>query len=142
MPKCCQLFAAVGDTGRIISDRNPRLIFNDDIIERRCAAQKASKKPFNFLVHKTNSYHPWRLPRWMYCNCSGTFRHRLLAVYRSIPEVHGRVKGGAPCLWPFVVLPLGQSQVWGPNPTWGNHPKIFQRAMLEYDTWRSWQLRT
>ena len=38
----------------------------------------------------------------------------------------------SPCipLYPLV----SPCQVWCPNPTWGNHPKIFQRALLECET--------
>ncbi|CAJ1384235.1 unnamed protein product [Effrenium voratum] len=33
---------------------------------------------------------------------------------------------------------MGVKKVWGPNPTWGNHPKIFARALLEYETYPYW----
>ena len=40
------------------------------------------------------------------------------------------------CLMPFKNIPMAQlAQVWCPDPTWGNHPKIFQRALLECDPW-------
>ncbi|CAE7493532.1 unnamed protein product, partial [Symbiodinium pilosum] len=33
---------------------------------------------------------------------------------------------------------MGVSKVWGPDPTWGNHPKIFGRAGLEYAKYPYW----
>lgn len=33
---------------------------------------------------------------------------------------------------------MGVQKVYGPDPTWGNHPKIFRRAGLEYETYPYW----
>jgi len=33
---------------------------------------------------------------------------------------------------------MGARKVHGPDPTWGNHPKIFRRAGLEYETYPYW----
>jgi len=37
---------------------------------------------------------------------------------------------------------MGVTKVWGPDPTWGNHPKIFGRAGLEYDKYPYWHQET
>ncbi|CAK9070449.1 Aspartate aminotransferase [Durusdinium trenchii] len=45
--------------------------------------------------------------------------------------------GSLQCIAQFLKF-MGVTKVWGPNPTWGNHPKIFQRALLEYDMYPYW----
>eukprot|EP00439_Symbiodinium_sp_Y106_P015629 s3874_g2.t1 len=37
---------------------------------------------------------------------------------------------------------MGVTKVWGPDPTWGNHPTIFGRAGLEYDKYPYWHQET
>lgn len=45
--------------------------------------------------------------------------------------------GSLQCIAQFLKF-MGVTKVWCPNPTWGNHPKIFQRALLECDTYPYW----
>lgn len=213
-PQCCWVLDH--DWYLSIPRTELRLIFNGDIIDRRLARficwlvplwltiiQKPCIEECGISEHVCQLWiccwtmldyvglgflmFPWS-PRWMHCNCSGTFRHWLPAVYCSIPEVHGRHEGQVPWtrLWDFDVLKMflrcflkdfkgkkhwvvfdllgsqqvlvtlaiwhsidnflpvstciplyplvSTCQVWCPNPTWGNHPKIFQRALLECET--------